>query len=235
MAASGASVEVLSTLALRGVLTEAADDFRARHRLAIAATYTSTNAALSLIGDGTRADVAILTHDAMERLVGEGVIIADSTADIARSGIGIAVPADAPKPDISTVAAFKRALLEAKAVAFSRSGASGMYFAEVIERLGIAEEVRRKAKVIDTYVGEFAARHEVELAVQQISELMSVSGIDIVGPLPAELQKITVFAAGVFAEARDAAGAAELIAYLAAPALAPVLIRKGLEPVTSAQ
>jgi molybdate transport system substrate-binding protein len=227
---NGAAVEVLSTLALRGVLQEIADDFRARHGLDIAATYKSTNAVVSMIGEGARADVAILTREAMDRLVGENVIAVGSTAEIARSGIGIAVPAGAPKPDIGTVAAFTHAILEAKSIAFSRSGASGVHFAEVIEKLGIAEEIRRKAKIIDSYVGELAARHEVDIAVQQISELMPVAGIDIVGPLPAELQKISVFAAGAFAEARNADGARRLIDCLMEPGLSLVLKRTGLEP-----
>jgi molybdate transport system substrate-binding protein len=104
----------------------------------------------------------------------------------------------------------------------------------VIERLGIADEVRRKANISDSYVGEVAARGETELAVQQISELMPVAGIDIVGPLPGELQKISVFAAGIFGAAKNPDGAGKLIACLAAPALAPLLVRKGLEPVRHA-
>jgi molybdate transport system substrate-binding protein len=232
---SDSAVDVLSTLALRGVLTEIADDFRARSGFRIAATYKSTNAVLTMIGEGARADVIIATREAIDRLLREDIIARGSTADIALSGVGIAVRAGAPKPDIGTVAAFKRALLETKSISFSRQGASGIHFAEVIERLGIAEEVRRKAKIIDTYVGELAARGEVELAVQQISELMPVAGIDIVGPLPAELQKISIFSAGVFAAARNPAGGRKLVALLAAPALAPVLMRKGLEPATAAR
>ena len=227
-----ASVEVLSTLALRGVLVEIAEDFRTRTGLVIAATYKSTNAALELIAQGTTADMTIVTREAIERLVRDGAIVAGSAADLAQSGVGIAVRAGAPKPDIATVAAFKRALLETKSIAFSRLGASGIHFAQVIERLGIADEIRRKATISDSYVGEMAARGEVEMAVQQISELMPVAGIDIVGPLPGELQKISVFSGGVFRAAKNADGAGRLIAYLASPRLAPVLIRKGLEPAS---
>ena len=135
------------------------------------------------------------------------------------------------KPDIATVAACRRALLAAKSIAFSRQGASGIHFAEVIERLGIAQEVRRKATITDSYAGEAAARGEVEMAVQQLSELVPIKGIDIVGPLPAELQKISVFAGGIFNAAKNAEGAAKLLTDLAAPRLAAVLIRNGLEPV----
>ena len=223
-------IEVLGTLALRGVLIEVEPDFRARTGLSFVAGYKSTNAQLAAISAGATGDVAIMTRQGIDELVGEGKIAAGSTADLARSGVGIAVRAGAPKPDISTPEAFKRALLAAKSIAFSRVGASGLHFAEVIERLGIAAEVRRKATISDSYVGEFAARGETELAVQQISELMPVAGIDIVGPLPGDLQKISVFSAGVFVAAKHPAGAAELVAYLASPELAPILARKGLSP-----
>lgn len=223
------SVEVLSTLALRGVLTEIADGFRARTGMAVSASYKSTNAVLGLIADGTTADVTIVTREAIDRLVHGGVVVSGSTADLARSGVGIAVKAGVPKPDISTVGAFKRAILAARSIAFSRQGASGIHFAEVIARLGIAEEIRRKATISDSYVGELAARGEVELAVQQMSELKPVAGIDIVGPLPGELQKISTFAAGIFEAAVNPDGAARLIGYLAAPGMAPILAANGLE------
>jgi molybdate transport system substrate-binding protein len=223
-------IEVLSTLALRGVLVEIEADFGARTGLAIAATYKSTNAQLIAISAGATADVAIITRPAIDQLVGEGKIAPGSTADVAQSGVGLAVRAGARQPDIATVEAFKRALLAAKSIAFSRLGASGIHFAEVIERLGIAAEIRRKATISDSYVGEFAARGDTELAVQQISELMPVAGIDIVGPLPGDLQKISVFSGGVFGAAKHPAGAAKLIAYLASPELAPILARKGLSP-----
>lgn len=200
--AGGGEIDLLSTLALRGVLMAIADDFRAATGFTIAATYKSTNAALGLIAEGKRADATIVTREAIDRLVRDDIIRADSTADVARAGVGIAVRAGAPRPDITTLAKFKDALLAAKSIAFSRQGASGIHFAEVIERLGIADETRRKAKIVDTYVGELAARGEVEIAVQQISELLPVPGVDIVGPLPDEVQKISVFAAGVFRAAK---------------------------------
>jgi molybdate transport system substrate-binding protein len=231
---TAASIDVLSTLALRGVLVEIAPAFAADTGLSFTATYRSTNMALNLIAEGATADLTIITREAIDRLVRDGVIVAGSTADLAQSGVGLAVRAGAPIPDISTVAAFRRTLLEAKSIAFSRLGASGVHFAEVIERLGIADEVRRKANISDSYVGEVTARGETEMAVQQISELMPVAGIDIVGPLPGELQKISMFAAGIFTAAKNPDGARRLIAHLVTPSLASVLIRKGLEPVRRA-
>jgi molybdate transport system substrate-binding protein len=223
-------VDVLSTLALRGVLVETEAEFRARTGLAIAARYKSTNAQLIAIADGATADVAIITRQAIEQLTAEGKIVPGSAKDVAQSGIGLAVRSGAPKPDISTVDALKQTILAAKSIAFSRLGASGVHFAEVIERLGIADEIRRKAIISDAYMGEIVARGEAELAVQQISELMPVAGIDIVGPLPGDLQKISLFAAAIFTAAKNPAGGAKLVSFLAQPELAPILARKGLSP-----
>ena len=231
---AAASIDALSTLALRGVLIEIADEFHAMTGLSFTASYKSTNAVLNLIADGATADMTIITREAIDRLVRDGIIVDGSIADLAQSAVGVAVRAGAPKPDIGTVAALKRTLLDAKSIAFTRLGASGVHFAQVIERLGIADEVRRKAHIGDGYSGEVVARGEAEMAVQQISELMPVKGIDIVGPLPDEVQKISVFAAGIFRAARNPDAARKLIAHLAEPRLAPVLIRNGLEPVRSA-
>jgi molybdate transport system substrate-binding protein len=225
------TIDVLSTLALRGVLLAVADEFHALTGLSFAATYKSTNMSLGLIAQGLTADMAIVTREAIDQLVRDGVIVDGRTADLAQSGVGIAVKADAARPDIGTVDALRRTLLEAKSIAFSRLGASGIHFAHVIERLGIADEVRRKAHIGDSFVGEVAARGEAEIAVQQISELKAVAGIDIVGPLPDEVQKISVFAAGIFRAARNPGGAEKLIAFLADPRLAPVITSTGLAPV----
>lgn len=226
-------IDVLSTLALRGVLVAIADAFHAQTGLSFAATYKSTNMTLGLIAQGLTADMTIVTREAMDALVRDGVIVDGSTADLAQSGVGIAVPAGAAKPDIGSVEALRRTLKEAKSIAFSRLGASGIHFGNVIEQLGVADEVRRKARISDSFVGEVAARGEAEIAVQQISELKAVAGIDIVGPLPGAVQKISVFSAGIFRAARNPAGAATLIAYLADPRLAGVVGATGLEPVSA--
>jgi molybdate transport system substrate-binding protein len=223
-------VDVLSTLALRGVLVETEAEFRARTGLTIEARYKSTNAQLIAIAEGATADVAIITRPAIDKLTAEGKIVPGSARDIAQSGIGLAVRTGAPKPDISTIEAFKRTILAAKSIAFSRLGASGVHFAEVIERLGIADDIRRKAVISDAYMGEIVVRGDAELAVQQISELMPVAGIDIVGPLPGDLQKISLFAAAIFTAARNPAGGAKLVSFLAEPKLAAILERKGLNP-----
>src|SRR5262249_49687788 len=149
---------------------------------------------------------------------------------LASSSVGLAVRAGAPRPDISAPDPLKRALLSARSITYTLTGASGIHFAQVIERLGIADAIKTKAIVRDGLAGELAARGEVELAVQQISELMQVKGIDIVGPLPPEVQKSTVFSAGIFKSAKNPSGAAALIAWLSTPETAVIIKAKGMEP-----
>jgi molybdate transport system substrate-binding protein len=232
MADQPSPLRILCTLGLRGVLTEIAP-ILARRGLDLAPTFGATNMLLGLMAEGKSADVAILVDAAIGELVRQGRIVAGSRRDLARSAIGIAVAAGAPKPDIGTVAAFRQAMLAARAIGYSKSGASGLHFAELIVRLGIADEVTRKATVQDGVVGELAAKGVVEIAVQQISELKLVDGIDIVGSLPDELQKLTVFSAGVFTASAQPAQAASLIAALATPEVEAVMRTKGLEPIAS--
>ena len=139
----------------------------------------------------------------MDELVAAGVL--EGRTDLARSYVGIAVRAGAPHPDISTKEAFVATLLAAKSVAMSQAGASGIFFAGLIERLGIAEQVRAKATIVNGFTAPLAARGEVEIAVQQVSELMAVPGVEIVGRLPPEIEGVTLFSAGVFRGAAQAA------------------------------
>jgi molybdate transport system substrate-binding protein len=193
---------------------------------------TTQNAIPVRLERGEPVDVLILVGYALDDLIKRGKAAADSRTDLVRSPIGIAVRAGAPKPDISSVDALKRTLLAAKSVAYSDS-ASGVYVStELFSKLGIAEEMKGKAKMIPaTPVGEIVAHGDAEIGFQQISELMPVEGIDIVGQLPAEVQKITVFAAGVSATSKEPDAAKSLIKFLASPQAAPVLIKSGLEPV----
>jgi molybdate transport system substrate-binding protein len=225
-------IKMLCTLGLRGLLEEVAPLLEQRG-LDFAADYGATNLMLPRIAAGETADVAILTDSAIAELVERGALAAGSRRDLARSAIGIAVPAGAPKPDISSVEAFKRALLAARWIGFSKSGASGLHFAQLIVRLGIADEVTRRARVLDGVVGELAAKRQVDIAVQQISELKLVKGIDIVGELPKDLQKVTVFSAGVFAASPRPAAAGLFVSALAAPGVAAVMRSQGLEPMAA--
>lgn len=179
------------------------------------------------------ADVVILDDDAMTQLIAGGLVVAASRTPLARSAIGMAVRAGAPKPDIGTVDALRRALLQAKSVAYSAS-VSGRYLStELFERLGIASEMASKSRRIEgERVGAVVARGDAELGFQQTSELLPVPGIDYVGPLPAEVQRVSVFSAGVAAHSRNPSAAAALIRFLASSDAAPAVARTGLDPVT---
>lgn len=183
---------------------------------------------------GEPADVVIMAADALEALIESGQVRRNSRVDLVRSSIGMVVRAGAPRPDISTVEALKRTLLDARSIAFSAS-ASGTYLAaELFPRLGIADQIKTKSRRIESErVAAVVARGDAEIGFQQISELLPVAGVDLVGPLPAGAQRVTVFSAGVTARAQHAAAAQALIEFLASPAAVPVIIRTGLEPAAA--
>ncbi len=185
---------------------------------------------------GEAVDVVILARPALDELASQGKVLRDSRVDLVRSSIGMAVRSGAPKPDIGTVDALKRTLLEAKSIAYSDS-ASGVYLStEMFQRLGIAEQVSGKSQRIKTMsVGAVVARGDAEIGFQQISELLPVPGIDYVGPLPREVQKVTVFSAGVAAGSKNADAARMLIQFLASPAAIPAIAKSGLDPVGHAE
>ena len=221
-------IRVFSTIGMRTVLEELALGFELAHGCTIARVYDSSVAAMQRIAAGESGDVAVFTAAAIDDLIAQGKMIART--DLARSFVGIAVRRGAPKPDISTPDMFKAAMLVAKSVAHSKTGASGLYFVSLMERLGIAGVIKAKAVVIDGIVGKLAASGEAEIAVQQISELMQADGIDIVGPLPDELQSVTMFSAGAFAASKQPELAKALITDLASPKHAALIRRKGMEP-----
>jgi molybdate transport system substrate-binding protein len=172
---------------------------------------------------------------ALNDLIKEGKVVADSKVDLVRSPIGMVVRAGAPKPDIGSVEALKRTLLAAKSIAYSDS-ASGVYVGtELFQRLGIADQVKGKATMIPGEpVAAVVARGEAEIGFQQVSELLPIPGADFVGQLPSEVQKITVFSAGIATAAKEPVAAKALIAFLASPAAAPILAKSGLETVAPA-
>jgi molybdate transport system substrate-binding protein len=184
---------------------------------------------------GEPVDAFIMVGEALDELIKQGKAVAGTRVDLARSSIGMAVRAGAPKPDIASVDAFKRAMLNAKSIAYSES-ASGVYVStELFQRLGIADQMRGKSKKIQGEpVGAAVARGEAEIAFQQISELLPVPGVEFVGPLPKEIQKVTVFAAGIAVGAKEADAARALIKFLASPAAAPAITKSALEPMTDA-
>jgi molybdate transport system substrate-binding protein len=180
---------------------------------------------------GDAADVVIVNADALEDLVTQRLVIANSRIDLARSRIGMAVRAGARRPDISSLQALTRALLDAKSIALS-SSVSGDYFTkELFPRLGIAGQLAAKTRRSgNERVGAMIARGEAEVGFQQMSELLPVKGIDVVGPLPPEAQRVTVFAAGVAAHSTHPDAARAYIRYLASPAASAAVARTGLEP-----
>ena len=179
---------------------------------------------------GDAADVVIVNADALDALITDGLVLANSRTDLARSRMGVAVRAGAHKPDISSVDALKRALLDAKSIALS-SSVSGDYFTkELFPRLGIAEQMAAKTRRSgNERVGALIARGDAEIGVQQMSELLPVKGIDIVGPLPPEVQRVTVFAAGVAANSKQPDTARAYIRYLASSAASAAVAKTGLE------
>jgi molybdate transport system substrate-binding protein len=181
---------------------------------------------------GEAADVIILPEAALDDLIKDGLVAAASKTMLARSAIGMGVRAGAPKPDISTVDALKRTLLNAKSVAYSAS-VSGLYLTnELFPRLGIVEQMKAKGRRIEVgRVGEVVAKGEVEIGFQQISELMEVRGVDLVGPLPAEVQRVTVVVAGIAAASNNPEAARALIRFFASPEAVPGIREVGLEPI----
>jgi molybdate transport system substrate-binding protein len=181
---------------------------------------------------GEPADVLIMVGDALGVMISKGYADSDSRVDLVRSPIGMVVRAGAPKPDISTAEALKATLLNAKSVAYSDS-ASGVYVGtELFKRLGIASEMEGKARMIPAEpVAGVVARGDAELGFQQISELLPISGAELVGPLPPELQKITIFSAALTKDSKAREQAKALIDFLASAAAAPALVKSGMEPI----
>jgi molybdate transport system substrate-binding protein len=195
---------------------------------------TTVNAIPVRLERGEPADVLIMVGYALGDLVKQGKVIADSRVDLVKSAIGIAVKSGAPRPDISSAESVKRALLAAKSIAYSDS-ASGVYVStEMFQRLGIADEMKDKARKIPAIpVGEIVAHGDAEIGFQQISELKPVAGIDIVGPLPDQLQKITVFSAGIASASKEPDAGKALIKFLASPAARAEIVKSGMDPIAT--
>jgi molybdate transport system substrate-binding protein len=223
-------VRLLSTLALMGAVRSLAGRYQAELGTRIDADFAPTLGLLDRLRGGEAADVVILTREGLDELASEGTVVADSRVDLARSYVGIAVKAGADHPDIATESTLSATLLGAR-VAYSRIGASGIFFAQLIERMCIASEVNAKARIIPSgFTAERLVTGDADLAVQQISELKQVAGVEIVGPIPLHLQSPAVFSGGRLAASKRVVQADELLKYLASPEAAPVLRASGLEP-----
>jgi len=224
-------MKVICTNGLKTVMLDLIPAFERKNATKLSVSWGATNSLIKDLDSGTTADLAILTAETIDDLIARGKVVKGSRVDLARSGIGIAVRKGAPKPNIGTPEALKQALLAAKSVAHSKSGMSGIYFPTVLQRLGIADAMKSKIVIPEagTPVGDVVAKGDAEIGVQQISELLPVAGVEIVGPLPAGLQKITVFSAGVLSGAKEPDAAKALVEFVTAEAR-PLLKPKGLEP-----
>jgi molybdate transport system substrate-binding protein len=230
------AVKILSTTAMKAVLERLAPQFERDSKRVIDMTFGPSGGLTKRIAAGEAADLLICAQPEIEHLRKQNRIAFASDV-IARSKIGVAVRKDAPKPDIYSPEAFKRALITANSVAFSdpaRGGASGVTFMKILEKLGIADAVKAKAKLTaggpDGLVGAILSRGEAEIGVQQIPELVSFEDVAFVGALPEELQAPTVYIAGIPATAVHADAAKALIAFLATPHAAAVIKARGMEP-----
>ncbi|MCP3399487.1 substrate-binding domain-containing protein [Bradyrhizobium sp. CCGB20] len=224
-------IRMLSTLGLMGAMRGLSSAFETASGIHVDADFAPTLALLKRLRDGEAADLVILTREGLDEMIGEGRVLAGSAADLARSFVGIAVQAGQAHPDISSEAALRKSLLSARSVAYSRLGASGVYYAQLIQRWGIAADINAKATIVEQgFTAERLVTGEADLAVQQISELKQVDGIEVVGPIPHDLQTPAVFSAGRMANAKQAEAADRLLRYLASPEVVPVLRQSGLEP-----
>ena len=224
-------VRVLSTLALMGAVRRLAGRYAAEGGARIDADFAPTLALLDRLRGGEEADIAILTREGLDALANEAIVVAGSGIDLARSLVGIAVKAGRPHPDIATTSALRATLLGARAVAYSRLGASGILFARLIEEIGVACEINARAVIIPQgFTAEKLLSGEADLAVQQISELKQVAGVEVVGAIPRQLQEPALFSAGRLAASSDVVSSEALLRYLASPEAALELRESGLEP-----
>jgi molybdate transport system substrate-binding protein len=224
--ARAAEVTLLCTNALKSVMEELAPRFEqaSGHRLVI--IYGTTAALKARVDKGEAFDLAVFGAGAIDGLIKDGKLAGRS--EVASSGMGVAIRKGAPKPDLSSIEAFKRTVLNAKSIAFSEDGIAGSYLKGLFQRLGIADEV--KPKTVHGRGAEMVAEGKAELGITQISEILPVAGAEVAGPLPRDVQQVTAFPAAVSTTAKEPDAARALLKYLATPEAAGVMKSKGLEP-----
>jgi molybdate transport system substrate-binding protein len=224
-------MKVLCTNGVKSVTATLIPDVERTIGLTVDVDYASTNMLMDKIVGGETGDLAVLSAEAIDGLIASGVLQKGSRVDLAKSSIGVAIRRGMVAPDVSTVDALKAALLAAKSVLYSKTGISGVYMPQLLEKLGIADQIAPKARnPSHGTVGEALARGEAEIAMQQISELLPVAGIKVIAPLPAEVQLVTIFSAGIFTAAVEPRAARMLVEQLTTNAARPLYTAKGLEP-----
>jgi len=229
--ANAAEINVVSTQATQEAYLELVAQFEKASGHKVTTVFSGTLNVQKRLADGEPYDLIIMAGPAIDDQIKLGRAVAGSRVDFAKSGTGLAVRKGAAKPDISSAAAFKKTLLAAKSIGYS-TGPSGLYMLSVFEKLGIADQVKGKLKQTPSgvFVGTLIANGETEVGFQQISELVHFAGIDYVGPLPGDLQRMTMFSAGIHAGAKQADAARALVKFITAPAAASVIKKHGLEP-----
>jgi molybdate transport system substrate-binding protein len=229
--AGAVEIKVLSTQAPEQAYRELVPQFEKASGHTVTTIFTGTLDVQKRIAAGEAYDLIIMAGPAIDDFVKSGKIVPGSRVNIARSGVGVAVRAGAPKPDISTTEAVKKTLLAAKSIGYS-TGPSGVYLTGLFARLGVADAIKTKLKQTPTgiLVGNLVASGEAEIGFQQVSELAHFPGVDFVGPLPGDIQEITVFAGGIQVGAKQVDAAKDWVRFLTAPAAAPAFKSKGLEP-----
>lgn len=223
------TIKIVSGGAMRSLMLDVVPLFEQATGAKVDIRFALTSVLQKEIEDGAVFDIALLPRPELDALAQAGKIAAGTQTDVARSEVGFAVRAGAPKPDIGTVEAFKRTLLAAKSVGYS-DGPSGGYIVNLFERLGIADEMKPKAKLTSRLVAEIVAEGEAEVGMQQIVAILPVKGADLVGPLPSELQNIIVYAAGLAAGSAQSGAARTFIAFMTMPEAGNLIRAKGMEP-----
>jgi molybdate transport system substrate-binding protein len=225
------SVRLLSTLALMGAVRSLAGKYEAAGGARIDADFAPTLRLLDRLHDGETADVVILTREGLAGLVANASVVEESCVELARSFVGLAVKGGTAHPDITTEAALRATLLGARSIAYSGLGASGIFFAQLIAQMGIKADIDARATIIPQgFTAERLVSGEADLAVQQISELKQVIGVEIVGPIPLHLQSPAVFSAGRLTRSTKIERSDALLNFLASAEAAPALRESGLEP-----
>jgi len=229
--ANAAEISVISTQATQEAYQELVAQFEKATGHKVKTFFSGTLNVQKKLADGEPCDLIIMAGPAIDEQIKLGKAVAGSRVDLAKSGTGLAVRKGAPKPDIGSVDALKKTLLTVKSIGYS-TGPSGVYMLSVFERLGIADQVKGKLKQAPSgvFVGTLIANGDAEVGFQQIAELMHFAGIDYVGPLPGDLQRMTMFSAGIHSGAKQADAARALVKFLTAPPAAPVIRKHGLEP-----
>jgi molybdate transport system substrate-binding protein len=233
-ASRAAELKLLTAGAFKSTVVALLPEYEKASGNKVAVETDTVGGLMKRIQAGESFDVVVMTPETVDKLAGEGKVMAGSRTNLARVGVGVMVKAGASKPDISTVDAFKKAMLEAKSVSFidpASGGSSGIYIEKLLERLGISDQVKPKEKLKQGgYVAEYVESGQAELGIQQISEILPHAGVALVGPLPKEIQNYTVYAAGIGAGTQQGDAAKALIALLVGPSAQALFKSKGMEP-----